>query len=207
MNRFRLGCDTQRRMVARGSLLVSPMVALVLVAAGCGGAKAPSVASLAPTTKRQNPSTSPAPAGLARLDGSNVAWAACMTTHGIATSPSGDGVMITSNVDPNSSLFETAYRACAKLWPNAPPQSAPKLSPAQQVKAAHAMLAFASCMRQHGVPGFPDPNSQGVFPSSGMDGIDPNSPLVQTAFKACEPLESKVGPSIVIRPGAVGERG
>lgn len=194
-------------MVVRGSLLVAPVAALVLVAAGCGGSKAPSVASLTPTTKQQSPSsTSPAAAGGSAY-GSNVAWASCMTAHGIATSPSGDGVMITSNVDPNSSLFQMAYKACAKMWSQPPPQSAPTLSPAQQVAAAKANLAFASCMRTHGVPGFPDPNGQGTFPAASMQGIDANSPLVLTAFKACESLESKVGPKIMIRPGAVGERG
>jgi hypothetical protein len=193
-------------MVVRGSLVVMSMVPLVLVAVGCGGSRAPSVASVAPTNKEQNASsTSLAPAG-GSVHGSNVAWAACMTTHGIATAATGDGVS-TSNVDPSSSLLEMAYKACAKLWSDAPPQSAPKLSPAQEVKAAHAMLDFASCMRQHDVLGFPDPNGQGTFSMASMQGIDPNSPLVQTAFKTCEPLESKVGPSVVIGRGVIGERG
>lgn len=80
-----------------------------------------------------------------------MACAACMTAHGIATSPTVEGVTITANVDPNSSLFEMAYKDCAKMWSQPPPQSAPTLSPTQQVAAAKANLAFASCMRKNGV--------------------------------------------------------
>jgi hypothetical protein len=54
-------------------------------------------------------------------------------------------------------------------------------------------VKFAACMRKHGVPNFPDPNSQGgiqISPSSGS-GLDPNSPTFQAAQKACG---SKLGP-------------
>jgi hypothetical protein len=111
-----------------------------------------------------------------------------------------------ANVDPGSSLFKTAYNDCAKLWSDPPPASPPPLNPAEQAEAARAMLAFASCMRKNGVPNFPDPNGQGVIPIGSMNGIDPNAPLVQTAFKACESLEPKVGPRVIIRPGGIGER-
>jgi len=42
-------------------------------------------------------------------------------------------------------------------------------------------LAFAKCMRAHGVPSFPDPDGQGgqLGPSSG---IDPSSPQFQSAL-------------------------
>jgi len=39
-------------------------------------------------------------------------------------------------------------------------------------------LAYAGCMRAHGDPGFPDPNSQGLFPH-------PAGPQYQAASKAC----------------------
>jgi hypothetical protein len=69
------------------------------------------------------------------------------------------------------------------------------------------MLAFASCMRSHGVPSFPDPNSQGLIPLATMNRIDPSSPAVLSAFKTCEPLESKVGPRIEFgADGSVAER-
>ena len=39
-------------------------------------------------------------------------------------------------------------------------------------------LAYARCMRAHGDPGFPDPDSQGLFP-------DPAGPQYQSASRAC----------------------
>jgi hypothetical protein len=42
-------------------------------------------------------------------------------------------------------------------------------------------LAYAGCMRAHGDPGFPDPNSQGLFPH-------PAGPQYQSATNTCEHL-------------------
>jgi hypothetical protein len=44
---------------------------------------------------------------------------------------------------------------------------------------------FASCMRSHGEPNFPDPNAQGVLSISSKSGIDPSSPQFQSAQRAC----------------------
>lgn len=46
-------------------------------------------------------------------------------------------------------------------------------------------LAYASCMRQHGVQNFPDPNSSGHFT---LSGINPNSSQYQNAESACKSL-------------------
>ncbi len=46
-------------------------------------------------------------------------------------------------------------------------------------------LAFAKCMRSHGVPNFPDPNAQGVMQGSG---IDTGSPTFQAAANGCRHL-------------------
>jgi hypothetical protein len=51
-------------------------------------------------------------------------------------------------------------------------------------------------MRKNGVPAFPDPNGQGQFPPDFLGQIDTNSPLVQTAYKACQSLFPKFGPQI-----------
>jgi hypothetical protein len=47
-------------------------------------------------------------------------------------------------------------------------------------------LAFARCMRSHGVPNFADPNSQGVF--TAPKGLNPKSPAVQAAAQDCKSL-------------------
>jgi hypothetical protein len=47
---------------------------------------------------------------------------------------------------------------------------------------------FSACMRKHGVPSFPDPNSQGVITIHSGMGIDPSSPAFQSARSTCEKL-------------------
>jgi hypothetical protein len=44
-------------------------------------------------------------------------------------------------------------------------------------------LAYAQCMRSNGEPGFPDPNSQGLFQNLGP--VDIRSPQYLSASKAC----------------------
>ncbi len=55
-------------------------------------------------------------------------------------------------------------------------------------------LAYSQCMRSHAVPDFPDPNKQGnlVIQGTPGNGLDPNSPALQSAEKACGPFPSDV---------------
>jgi hypothetical protein len=49
--------------------------------------------------------------------------------------------------------------------------------------------AFSACMRKHGVPNFPDPDSRGNLTINGNSmGINPRSPQFQSAQKACRKL-------------------
>ena len=50
-------------------------------------------------------------------------------------------------------------------------------------------LAYAQCMRTHGVSNFPDPNSQGHFSLGSQAGIDKNSPVFHAAGTACQALK------------------
>jgi hypothetical protein len=45
------------------------------------------------------------------------------------------------------------------------------------------LLGFAQCMRSHGVPNFPDPNSSGQLD---LSGVNPQSPAFQTAVDDCK---------------------
>lgn len=184
-SRFRRLCSrhgmNRRRVTVRGAALAASLAVLALLAAGCGGSKAPSVASVAATTTASQPS--PGQAGMAQA----VKWAACMRSHGLPSFPNptavrGGGVHI--NVLPamaTSAAFATASRSCEKLQPAPTPPSAAQLAP-----IVKHLLALARCMRQHGVPNFPDPTSGGAFHLSGL-GIDKNSPTVVAAVKTCLP--------------------
>ena len=55
------------------------------------------------------------------------------------------------------------------------------------------LLAYSQCMRSHGLPDFPDPNSQGFIEGKSSsasggnaDDLNPNSPAYQAAQKACQ---------------------
>ena len=76
---------------------------------------------------------------------------------------------------------EAAQRVCQHLLPNGGGAGTGKQNPE---KVAFA-LKVAECLRAHGFPNFPDPNSSGQF-NFNSAGIDPNSPRFQTAETGCE---------------------
>lgn len=50
-------------------------------------------------------------------------------------------------------------------------------------------IAFSKCMRSHGVPDFPDPNSKGVFiQQNGSPSLSESQSVVRAAFQACQHL-------------------
>jgi hypothetical protein len=83
-----------------------------------------------------------------------------------------------------SPAFQSADTACQHLLPNGgrPAQSAP---PAQAQLAA--MLAFAGCLRSHGLRSFPDPTSTGQLTHQMLAsaGINLEQPAVLQAADAC----------------------
>jgi len=50
-------------------------------------------------------------------------------------------------------------------------------------------LAYAQCMRTHGEPDFPDPNSHGDFGFSNSHSMNPQSPTFQAAQNDCRSLQ------------------
>jgi len=78
-----------------------------------------------------------------------------------------------------------------------------RLGRAEQLAAptgAAGLLAYSECMRAHGVPDFPDPvgNSLQIKASAGSD-LDPNSPQMQAAQKACQSLQPGGGQGGTVR--------
>lgn len=60
-------------------------------------------------------------------------------------------------------------------------------------------LALSRCMRSHGLPSFPDPNSQGAIQLNQGSGINPSSAKFQAAQRACQQL---LGGGRSFRPSA-----
>jgi len=176
--------------VSRLLLLAATSALLGAVASGCGGSKTPAVASVGkPAASGASASTpsggaEPAPdAGTNPNGGPAAVFDACLRTHGVPNMPGPSPVKSATivGVDPNSPLFQTAERECAKLVPkDAPPALVPQ--------RVGPLLAFAKCMRSHGIVSFPDPNSEGHFEPGSMGGVDPESSLFQTALEHCRSL-------------------
>lgn len=130
-----------------------PLAALAMLAvivAGCGNGSAGTGTSTGAALKK------------------GVKFAECMRANGVSAFPdpgaSGsftiDGVVNGSSLQPNSAAFERAISACKNLEP--PGFTGAKVTPQQTA----ARLKFAQCMRDNGVPDFPDPT--------------PNGPLIDT---------------------------
>jgi hypothetical protein len=171
-----------RRSGARAGVLVFALslVATALVACG-GGSPTPGAAAADGTTSS---SGDPANTGLE--------LAQCMRSHGVPDFPdqsSSSSVHIPANLNPNSSTFQSAEKACSEYWP------AGTLSPAQTSQHNAGMLRFAQCMRAHGVTNFADPSvgPNGVDSFIPNPSIDTNSPTFQSARSACQGAQGAGG--------------
>jgi hypothetical protein len=158
------------------TLIVAAAVAVLV--AGCGGGSSP------PT------SSANAHAAATDLAGSALAFAACMRSHGLPSYPdpqvsqsAGHASVHISpgGLDPNSPAFKSATRACGHLMPGGGAPAA--ISPQEQAQD----LRFATCMRTHGVPNFPDPGHDGAFTLP--TGVDQQASEFQRATTACASVE------------------
>lgn len=169
--------------------LLLAAAAVPLLAAGCGsGGGSPQVANLSTTTSAASSTTPIVP-----RNGTFQKFVTCLQQHGVQAQlgPQGHGVSLSGS--PKSADMDRAQAACRKYLPGGGP---PPLTPAQVAQRAKAMLAFAKCMRSHGVPNFPDPNGQGEFDFSQLGAIKAN-PALHSAGQACQSFENNVkGPRI-----------
>ncbi len=147
-------------------------IPIALVAAGCALAIVACESSGGPSSS----------AGTGSGDTLALEFANCMRSHGVANFPD-PGTPPSLNADlKKSPAFRSAMQTCNKLQPAGRSSGTP-LTEAQRVAA----LAQAKCIRDHGLPNFPDP----TFPSSGgelipaIPGFDPASPGFKHAAGAC----------------------
>ena len=167
------GADPPARASIRRLHLAWIAIALVgaaLFAAACGGDSGTPSSATSPSASVQEQAT---------------AFAQCMRSHGVPSfpDPNSQGQFAFTNgsgVDPNSSEFQSARSACQHLLPAG--------SSLQQSQNQSQALKFAQCMRSHGVPNFPDPQTQGGGTFFGGGGINPSSPQFQNAMQACRSL-------------------
>jgi hypothetical protein len=105
-----------------------------------------------------------------------------MRAHGVTLfpDPAADGVIPKLSLEQlgvSTRRLEVAQSSCRHLLPGGG-------SPTR-AQARGQALAFAQCMRAHGVAGFPDPAGDGGIPDPASHGLDQGAPRFQSANRAC----------------------
>jgi hypothetical protein len=169
----------------RMGLVPGLLLVLALAVAGCGGGgdgRSGGVASLG--GDQATATTKPGGGDSTQAD---LAYARCMRQHGInLPDPKVDTSgrtewQLPPGVGPEDPKFKAAQQACKRYRPNGGQAQRPSRQQQQE------MLAFARCMRQHGI-NFPDPK-----PDGGVDmrGIDIDDPKFKAAERACPQFRPK----------------
>jgi hypothetical protein len=115
-----------------------------------------------------------------------VAFSRCMRSNGVLEFPDPDSSgkipkVALETLGVSTSRFRSAQSACQHLLPSG--SQPPSQAQIQQVKEQG--LRFARCVRAHGVPSFPDPDSTGRIPDPASVGVDQGSPAFRAANDAC----------------------
>src|SRR5262245_25566958 len=186
---------------ANHALGLAGFVGLSLLASACGGSSGAGVAQVG-TTGGANGSRSAS----ASSSASPSAYSACMRAHGVRNFPDPDsnGGIHAAGIDKGSRAFQAAYQSCRSLAPGG------RLGEQARTQLQRQLLAFAACMRAHGVRTFPDPEitADGQRFLMGPHPIDPNSPTFTAAAAACRgKLSGDYGSRFVGKLLGGGKRG
>jgi hypothetical protein len=177
----------------RKAAVIPAILAAATVLAACGGSSAPNNATA---------STNGKSVGLKLAE--------CLRTHGVPGFPDpsngggfgidlgggGDVSVDGHQLNVSAPAFQKAMQDCRKYQPQGPP-----ISGAQLAKIKQNALKMAQCMREHGVPNFPDPQissgpgGQGIAvrigaqaAAGGPGRFSPESPAFRNAQKVCGPI-------------------
>jgi hypothetical protein len=119
------------------------------------------------------------------------AYARCIRAHGFPAFPdphvsaSPGSTKVAQEVPPSAGLspkFPAAQQACRAIMPGPQNRGSNDQGPRKQT-----LLAFAHCLRSHGVHDFPDPTGQGQLTLQMVSaaGVDVHAPSFFAAAKAC----------------------
>jgi hypothetical protein len=178
----------------RARLLALAAMVTAVLAAGCGGSSptqpaaavggvSASGSSAASSIGATTAGSSTAAGGAATSSVSTtpraaesgpLAFARCMRVGGVPNFPDPSsahgGLFNTTGIDTSSPAFHAAQAKCQKLMGGGPTALGSHTHPTAQTMAR--LLRIARCMRQHGVPQFPDPQtSVPTNPTAGGAGV------------------------------------
>lgn len=174
--------NNYQKRIAGPLLAVLSVVTAGTLLSGCGSGDA------AADSPNSGPSSSSSSSGTSN---SGVAYAQCMRKNGVTNFPdpeeqSGGGVklVIPEGVDQNSPTFKSAQSACQSLLYQGDTGDAAGSRDFDATKVA----AWAKCIRENGVPNFPDPEVNGNtividVNKAGLTGRD--DPNFTKAAEAC----------------------
>jgi hypothetical protein len=184
----------RRRRRPHLAALVGALALTLAVAACGGGGKSNGVASLSGSDK---PTATTSANTSKDFKQAALAFARCMRQHGIDMPDpkfTGNGG-VTQEIKgspgskgPDDPKFKAAQQACQQYQPNGGQLKKPNPQEQQQ------MLAFARCMRQHGinVPD-PNPNGGGIVVKGGPGTLNPDAQKFKAAQQACQKLLPNAG--------------
>ena len=95
-------------------------------------------------------------------------------------------------------VIATAVLAVPAAACSSSPSSAGGGSPsnAPGASTARSGVAYSACMRSHGVPSFPDPDTSGSLPNADAQHLGVSGSQLQAAQRACRPLLLNTGGAI-----------
>jgi hypothetical protein len=168
----------------RMGLLPGLLLVLALALAGCGGGGNDGNDGVASLGGADKATTTTSPAG-GDFKQQALAYARCMRQHGInMPDPKFDaqGRLAQQNppgLGPGDPKFDAAEQACKQYLPGGGEPEKPDPQLQQQ------MVAYARCMRQHGI-NLPDPKLGEGINVDGGKGVNPNDPKFKAADQACQ---------------------
>lgn len=161
-------------------------VAALALLGGCSSGQRPQVA-----TAQSGGST----AAASTLDPAEQAdrWASCMREHGVTMAQTSGGAPVLDDaglprVDKektSTAVVTKASDACRALLPVVAPASTPLTA-----DELDRLRRYAVCMRQHGIPEYPDPDpvTGSANATDALKNRDKYDPAVIAAMQACQPL-------------------
>jgi hypothetical protein len=187
---------TPARTSTRTALALIVAAVLALPAAACGS-------SAASTGSGGSAHTSSAHPGGSSSSPSAVGYSHCMRTHGVPRypDPSSDGQLPKGTAQTfgvSSSQYQAAQAACRHLLPNNYTTFSASLIQCLETsscpfpvvqRALSEGRKFAQCMRDHGVPNWPDP----TIDSSGRPSFQVTKAGISIAATRSRRLLSKIG--------------
>jgi hypothetical protein len=188
-------------LAARTAAAISATTVLALLAAACSG--------IGPSSARSGGSPG---AGGSATSASAVAYSACMRSQGVPNYPDPDsnGQLPKGNAQDfgvSNSQYRAAERACRHLLSNSDTTFNASLTQCLETgDCPHALVQraltegrkFAQCMRNHGVPNWPDP----TIDSIGRPSFQVTAAGISIAATRSPQMLSKIG-HCQNQPGAV----